>query len=258
MLDIGDDQSIEDDLSSFSSHLEKLKIILKHANDSSLVLIDEIGSGTDPLEGSSIAAAFLEKLTSIGSINIVTTHHGNLKSFAFEHPGMENGAMEFDSQTLKPTYRFRKGVPGSSYAIEMAERMSLPSDIIHRAMELKGTDAIKLEHLIVDLERKAQELNSSLQSASADKSKLDGLIKFYESKITSLQKEINTIKAQAINDAQLIIDKSGKLIENAIKEIRESSANKEVIRKVKEEIKALNEQFVAIRKDVGKYFRRNS
>ncbi|HMD14790.1 MAG TPA: endonuclease MutS2, partial [Bacteroidota bacterium] len=157
-VDIGDDQSIEDDLSSFSSHLEKLKIILKHANHSSLILIDEIGSGTDPLEGSSLAAAFLENITSIGSINVVTTHHGNLKTFAFEHSGMENGAMEFDAGTLKPTYHFRKGVPGSSYAIEMAERISLPSDIIHRAMELKGSDAIKLERLILDLERKTQEL----------------------------------------------------------------------------------------------------
>jgi len=248
-VDIGDDQSIENDLSSFSSHLEKLKIILKHANSSSLILIDEIGSGTDPLEGSSLAAAFLENITTIGSINIVTTHHGNLKTFAFEHRGMENGAMEFDAGTLKPTYRFRKGIPGSSYAIEMAERMSLPPEIIHRAMELKGSDAIKLERLIIDLESRTQHLNETLERVSNEKFKLDELIKLYESKLSSLQKEIKTVKAQAADEAQLIIEKSNTLIENAIKEIREASAKKEVVRKVKEDIHVLNEQINIIKKD---------
>lgn len=248
-VDIGDDQSIENDLSSFSSHLEKLKTILKHANSSSLILIDEIGSGTDPLEGSSLAAAFLENITTIGSINIVTTHHGNLKTFAFEHRGMENGAMEFDTGTLKPTYRFRKGIPGSSYAIEMAERMSLPSEIIHRAMEIKGSDAIKLERLIIDLERKTQDINENLEKVSDEKNKLDELIKLYESKLTSLQKEIKMVKAQAADEAKSIIEKSNTLIENAIKEIREASAKKEVVRKVKEEIHVLNDQINIIKKD---------
>ena len=120
--------------------------------------------------------------------------------------------------------------------------MSLPAEIIRRAMELKGSDAIKLERLIIDLESRTQILNESLEKVSSEKSKLDELIKLYESKLTSLQNEIKTVKAQAADEAKLIIEKSNTLIENAIKEIREASAKKEVVRKVKDEIHLLNEQ----------------
>ena len=144
-VEVGDEQSIENDLSSFSSHLTNLKLIVEEATRASLVLIDEIASGTDPTEGSAIAAAVLERLTSKECTTIVTTHHGALKSFAYETSHVENAAMEFDSGTLTPTYRFRLGIPGSSYAIEMAERIKFQVGVVQRARELRGVEGNKLE-----------------------------------------------------------------------------------------------------------------
>ncbi|RPI01580.1 MAG: endonuclease MutS2, partial [Ignavibacteriae bacterium] len=124
-VDIGDEQSIENDLSTFSSHLNTLHTILEEADASSLILVDEIGAGTDPAEGGALAAAVLQDLTARQSITIATTHHGILKVFAHETPGMDNGSMEFDQKSLLPTYRFRSGIPGSSYAFELAERLGI-------------------------------------------------------------------------------------------------------------------------------------
>ena len=132
-VDIGDEQSIESDLSTFSSHLANLKTIVRGASARSLVLIDEIGTGTDPAEGGALAAAVLERLTHMKALTIATTHHGALKMFAHETPGIENGAMEFNQENLSPTYRFRPGVPGSSYALEMADRLGFPADLMERA-----------------------------------------------------------------------------------------------------------------------------
>ncbi|MEK9135619.1 MAG: endonuclease MutS2, partial [Bacteroidota bacterium] len=131
-VDIGDEQSIENDLSTFSSHLRNLREIAAGADRDSLVLIDEIGSGTDPAEGGAIAAAMLETLTKRDSSTIATTHHGALKVFAYETEGVENGAMEFDQATLTPTYRFKAGIPGSSYALEMADRLGLDKELLVR------------------------------------------------------------------------------------------------------------------------------
>ncbi|MBI5020993.1 MAG: endonuclease MutS2 [Ignavibacteriales bacterium] len=250
-VDMGDEQSIEDDLSSFSSHLKNLKEILTESDDESLVLIDEIGSGTDPVEGSSIAAALLEKLTERMSLNIITTHHGALKAHAFETKGMQNAAMEFDQGTLKPTYKFRLGVPGSSFAIERAERMNMPSDVITKARILKGSDANKLENLIIDLERQSQELQIKLEKVNSEKSKLDILNSNYQNKITSLEKEIKVIKARALDEAKNILRDANRLIENSVREIRETSANRLIVRKAKEEIKKAKENITDILQNVN-------
>ncbi|MBI4810747.1 MAG: endonuclease MutS2 [Ignavibacteriales bacterium] len=219
-VDMGDEQSIENDLSSFSSHLNNLKVILENANERSLVLLDEIGSGTDPIEGSSIAAAVLEHLTELNSINIATTHHGNLKAFAFETLRMQNAAMEFDQTTLQPTYRYRSGVPGSSYAIEMAERLKMSSVIIKRSREIKGSEANKLEDLILDLEKKSQELKSTLDKVNEEKSRLHNLNLVYQNKITSLEKEVKETKARALDEAKHIVRKANSVIEKSIREIK--------------------------------------
>src|SRR5262249_49499298 len=153
-VDMGDEQSIEDDLSSFSSHLGNLKAILENASPASLVLIDEIGSGTDPSEGAAIAAGALNELAALCCLTIVTTHHGALKTVALESDRFQNAAMEFDLETLRPTYRYRAGIPGSSYAIEMAERMHLPETVLTYARELKGSASNKLEDLLIELEKK--------------------------------------------------------------------------------------------------------
>ncbi|MBA4311372.1 MAG: endonuclease MutS2 [Chlorobiaceae bacterium] len=249
-VDMGDEQSIENDLSSFSSHLKNLKEILAESDIDSLVLIDEIGSGTDPVEGSSIAAALLEKLTERKSLNIVTTHHCALKAFAFETKGMQNAAMEFDQVTLKPTYKFRLGVPGSSFAIEMAERMDLPAEVIKKARFLKGSDANKLENLIIDLERQSQELQTKLENVNSEKSKLNLLNSNYQNKITALEKEIKDIKARALDEAKNILHNANRLIENSVREIRETSANRLIVRKAKDEIKKARENIVSVLQNV--------
>ncbi|MBI4534688.1 MAG: endonuclease MutS2, partial [Ignavibacteriae bacterium] len=155
-VDIGDEQSIENDLSTFSSHLSNLKIIALGADEDSLVLIDEIGTGTDPAEGGAIAAALLDSLTRRKAFTIATTHHSALKVFASETEGVENGAMEFDQETLTPTYRYKSGVPGSSYALEMAARLGFSEELLQKSRERLGFQHVKLDKLIAELESSAQ------------------------------------------------------------------------------------------------------
>jgi len=250
-VDMGDEQSIEDDLSSFSSHLKNLNLILENARNTSLILIDEIGSGTDPLEGSSLAASVLECLTTIGALNIVTTHHGTLKTFAYENSRIQNGAMEFDQATLRPTYRFRAGIPGSSYAIEMAERMNMPAAIIKRSRELKGSSANKLENLIVDLEKQSQDLKKKLDIVNEEKGRLDGLNLIYQNRVKTLEKELKEIKLKAINEAKFIVEKANAIVEKSVREIKENAADKQVIKKAKEELKTAVREFNTMKEEIS-------
>ncbi len=246
-VDIGDEQSIEDDLSSFSSHLRNLKEVLHNATKTSLVLLDEIGSGTDPVEGSSLAAAVLESLTATGCLTVATTHHGSLKTFAYETPGIENAAMEFDQSSLLPTYHFRMGLPGSSYAIEMAERMSMPLGITERAKKMRGSGANSFENLILDLERQSQKLATDLELVRTEKLQLNTLIIHYQSQITALEKELKTIKLRAAHEAQEIIGRANSAVEAAIQKIKEQAAGRESIRDAKLEIKELAAELTTLR-----------
>jgi len=250
-IEMGDDQSIENDLSSFSSHLTNLKAILLSANATSLVLIDEIGSGTDPAEGASIAAAILEHLTHIHACTIVTTHHGVLKSFAYETTGMKNCAMEFDQATLTPTYRLRVGVPGSSYAIEMAERLRLPNQIVERAKSLRGTESMKLERLIEDLERRNQELSTNLLSVNEEKAKYNSMNLLYENKLSSLKDELKAVKSKALLEAQTIVDKANVAIEKAVREIKEQAASSAVVKTVRANVREIDRELQHMKEEFG-------
>ncbi len=249
-VEIGDEQSIENDLSSFSSHLTHLKHILGHANQASLVLIDEIGSGTDPAEGGSLAAASLEQLATIGCITIVTTHHGSLKGFASENPHFANGAMEFDQTTLQPTYRFRAGIPGSSYAIEMAARLDLPASVVERAKNLRGSSANTLERLLTDLERQTQEMRVNLEKVNSEKERYNSLNQVYDQKVKSLEKELKEIRHKALNEAQLIVEKANKTIESTIQSIREQAASKQAIRSARDEIQGIEKEFQKMQEEL--------
>jgi DNA mismatch repair protein MutS2 len=213
-------------------------------------LIDEIGSGTDPSEGSSIATALLECLSEINCVTIATTHHGALKSFAFETPHFINGGMEFSQESLQPTYRFRAGIPGSSYAIEMAERMQLPARIIDRSKSLRGAQANKLDSLIIDLENKVQELKKNLDRVSEEKSRYDSLNALYQDRITQLEKELKQIKAQAIHEAQNIVATASATIEKLVKEIKEGAAEKQIVTTARQEIKKLKGELDDVRKEI--------
>lgn len=250
-VDMGDEQSIENDLSSFSSHLSNLKVIIDLANASSLVLMDEIGSGTDPIEGASIAAATLEYVSAKDCITIATTHHGSLKAFAFETPHFMNGAMEFNQETLRPTYRFKAGIPGSSYAIEMAERLRMPEKLVERCKSLRGTEANKLDNLIIDLEKKVQELKNNLDLVSEEKKRYDTLNEEYQNKIASLQRELRHMKSQAVQEAADIVRTASSTIEKVVKEIKEGYAEKQIVKTARAEIKKIQHEFESLRSEIG-------
>jgi DNA mismatch repair protein MutS2 len=232
--DIGDFQSLEQDLSTFSSHLQKLQTILERADQRSLVLVDEIGVGTDPQEGSALAVAVLEELTRRGGITIVTTHHGALKEFAFSTPGVENGSMEFDQQTLRPVYRLRMGVPGSSYALEIAKRLGVAQTVLNRARESMGAEKGNVERLIMDLEQKAQEAQKLADTLRLEKNRLEGLTKLYKERYDTIHKQEKQLKEKALAEAQEILRRANAAVEKAIKDIRENQAAHEAIRRAKE------------------------
>ncbi len=241
-VDIGDDQSIETDLSTFSSHLINMKETVEQSDEQSLVLIDEIGAGTDPAEGAALAAAILQELTNHKTITIATTHDGFLKAFAHQSVGMDNASMEFDQNSLRPTYRFKRGVPGSSFAFELAERIGIASDILDLAKRNAGVEKTKLETLIFDLERQSQALTLQLSETKLEREKLATLIEEYESKTRQLKKELAELKKKAVAEARDIVRSAKATIEQSIKEIRESSARPEVVRTARQNVQQLTEQ----------------
>lgn len=235
-VDIGDEQSIENDLSSFSSHLKNLSEILENADENSLVLIDEIASGTDPEEGSAIASAVLEFLNSNNTMTLSTTHNSTLKSFAHATPGIINAGMEFDQQYLSPTYRLLLGIPGSSYGIEMASRMNLKQSVVERAKNLRGKIQMNLENLLSELQRNIQQKNQELHLLKQERIELDKLKEFYESQSNLLKKELKSIKKKSLSEAEDLIRNMKSEIEKAIHDIRSSQANARTIKSARDSV----------------------
>ena len=247
---IGDNQSIENDLSSYSSQVLQLKKIIEETNDQTLVLIDEIGSNTDPTEGGAIAASVLDHLTNAGAITIATSHQALLKAFVHNSERMENGAMEFDQETLLPTYRFKFGLPGSSYALEIAQRLGINDSIISKARGMMGDQKVRLEQLILELENRSQTLEQRLSIADSEIKKYKELSESYESKLKQLNKEVREIKRKAIEEARIIIEKASSTVEHTIREIKTQHATKDVIKHGKEEIAHLEKEVAAIEKEI--------
>jgi DNA mismatch repair protein MutS2 len=233
-VDIGDEQSVENDLSTFSSHISRLARIVEHAGSRSLVLIDEIGTGTDPAEGSALGAAILQHLTKARAHVISTTHHGMLKAFAHEQDGMANAAMEFDMHTLQPTYVFRPGLPGSSYAFEITRRHGMNPGIIDRAREILGTQSDALEQLLAEVERQSQDLGIRLRKAEQQEEQYRDLLAEYTVKQKGLKSEARDIKRQALEEAERILNDANAAVEETIREIREQQASKDAIRLARE------------------------
>ena len=242
LIDIGDEQSLEDDLSTFSSHLNNLKNILNQADDNSLVLLDEIGTGTDPTEGSALAAAVLLKLRDNGALVFASTHHGSLKIIANNEIKFVNAAMEFDHEKLAPTYKFKLGTPGSSYAFEIARRRGLDDKILETASGFMESDKYKLEVFLSDLETKSHKIEAKLKEMEIENSRLTGLSALYKSNIERLEKEKKGILKKTKTDAEEFLKNINKKVESVIKEIRESGAKKEVIKKAKEIVAELKDE----------------
>ena len=233
---IGDQQSIENDLSTFSSHLESLNGIISNADANSLVLIDEIGSGTDPEEGSALAMALLQHLTNIKCLSVVTTHQSSLKAYAFQTEFVENASMEFDVSTLEPTYGLRVGVPGSSYAFEIARRMGLPAFLMDSAKEFVGTKKDTLEALILELDEKIQEHKKLNASLNVKETELNELTRLYNERNKKYKAEEKHLKRKALQEAELIVSQANATIEKVVRDIKEKQADKNAIREAQKQL----------------------
>jgi DNA mismatch repair protein MutS2 len=240
LLDIGDEQSIEDDLSTFSSHLSNIKNIIENSDKDSLVLVDEIGTGTDPSEGAALATAFLIELRRKRATVLATTHHGSLKLIASSMEGFENAAMEFDHTLLKPTYIFKQGIPGSSYAFEIAKRIGFSEDVLNTAKDNLDADKHKIEEFLSDIESQSFELQGKLKKMEIENSRLAGLTNLYKDNLEKLNKEKREILKKATVEAADYLKDVNKRIENVIKELRESKAGSESIKSAKLLINELN------------------
>jgi DNA mismatch repair protein MutS2 len=241
LADIGDGQSIEDDLSTFSSHVANLDHMLRHAGPSTLVLIDEAGTGTDPAEGGALAQAVIETLTARQARTVATTHHGSLKAFAHEAPGVENGSMQFDPETLAPTYVFQAGIPGSSYAFAIAERRGLEQAVLDRARALAGADRTKLEDLIAALERRTVALDQQATEAARSADEARASEARYRALHETLQEQKRQIKEQALEEAEQVIRQANAQVERTIREIRESQASPDATRQARAGLEEMKE-----------------
>ncbi|MCB2210706.1 Smr/MutS family protein [bacterium] len=238
---IGDDQSLEGDLSSFTGHLEKLKTITVSPAPNKLVLVDEIAAGTDPAEGGPLAESFLEMAVERGWWTLVSTHMGELKAFAHKTDGVRNGSMQFNRETLSPTYVFQPDLPGSSYALEIAARVGMPKKVVKRARTLAGSKRAKLEDLIEELSQRLRgakererELEKSLASANDRDAKL-------QEKIDALEAKRDEHIAKATAEAQRILDNANRTLEHTVKQIREQQASKESILAAKQRFAELQD-----------------
>ena len=238
IVDIGDEQSIEEDLSTFSSHVANLKYMIRHSSPEALVLIDEAGTGTDPAEGGALAQAVLEHLTHSGARTIATTHHGTLKVFAHETEGVENGSMQFDQATLSPTYRFLSGVPGSSYAFEIARRIGLDGGLLDRAANLVGRQKTSLEELIASFQARTQALDEQLRLAETEVRRATEEKERYEERSAALRDKTDEIRRQALEEADRVLREANARVERTIRQIREAQAEREATLQAREQLDA--------------------
>lgn len=241
LIDIGDEQSLEDDLSTYSSHLKNMKQFVLRSNARSLFLIDEFGTGTEPLIGGAIAEAVLDELTRQKAFGVITTHYTNLKHFAEEHDGVINGAMLYDRGALKPLFQLSIGQAGSSFAIEIARQIGLPEIIVKHATELIGEEHIDYDKQLQDIARDKRYWENKRQHIREKEKHLEERIAYYEQEIGGLKAKKKEILAEANEKAAAILSESNATIERAIREIKEAKAEKErtkAARKLVEEQKA--------------------
>lgn len=241
-LDIGDQQSIENDLSTYSSHLRNMAVFLSAAGHSSLVLLDELGSGTDPNFGGAIAEAVLEALLARGVWGVATTHYYNLKLFAGQRPGIRNASMRFDSDRLQPLYVLDIGKPGSSFALEIARTTGLPSDVVEKAEQLVGKDLAGFETLVRNLERERQELAEKLAETEKTKAKLKQSLARYEALAGELESRKKEIIAKAREEAAGLLRETNREIEKTIRHIRENRAERKETLRVRKNLQGLQQR----------------
>ena len=237
-IDIGDEQSIEDDLSTYSSHLVNMKNVLRHSGAASLVLIDEFGSGTDPLIGGAIAEAVLGRINERRAFGVITTHYHNLKQFAEDHEGVVNGAMLYDRNLMQPLFQLQVGQPGSSFAVEIARKIGLPEEVIAEASDIVGNDYIQSDKYLQDIVRDKRYWEQKRQNIRFKEKQLDEIIAHYEHERAELDTGRKAILRDAKEKAQQMLEGANAQIENTIRSIREAQAEKESTRQAREELAA--------------------
>lgn len=235
-IDIGDEQSIENDLSTYSSHLLNMKIMLKKCNAKSLLLIDEFGSGTEPQIGGAIAEALLQRFNAAGACGVITTHYQNLKHFADSHEGVVNGAMLYDRQKMQALFQLQIGNPGSSFAVEIARKIGLPEDVIKDASDMVGSDYINSDKYLQDIVRDKRYWENKRQNIRQKEKALESTIAAYEKAFEELKSERKDILLKAKDEALKLISDSNAAIENTIREIKEAQAEKEKTKELRKEL----------------------
>nr|WP_240731712.1 Smr/MutS family protein [Hymenobacter radiodurans] len=235
-LDIGDEQSLENDLSTYSSHLLNMKQFLLFAGKKSLVLIDEFGTGTEPALGGAIAEAVLDQLNRARSFGVITTHYTNLKNYAERSPGIVNGAMRYDPERLQPLYRLEIGKPGSSFAIEIARKIGLPAQLVERATQLVGKDKIRYDRLLEGLEKE----KADLEQRSAEAEKQERRLKKAAQEYQDLKRHLEETRLDVLRDAKakakLLLKDTNQQIEATIQEIRTAQADKEQTKQARQKL----------------------
>ncbi|WP_289065830.1 Smr/MutS family protein [uncultured Alistipes sp.] len=251
-IDIGDEQSIDNDLSTYSSHLVNMKNMLSGASDRTLVLIDEFGSGTEPTIGGAIAEAILERLLERGCYGVITTHYANIKYYAASTDGIANGAMMFDVQHIRPLFRLETGKPGSSFAVEIARKIGLPEEIIRSAAEKAGSEHINLEKQLREIARDKHYWEQKRDRIRLTDRKVEELEQSYAEQLAKIRAERQEILKKAKQEAQALIADANRQIENTIRTIRETQAEKETTRLARKELddfRAAAEQADAAERD---------
>ena len=236
MIDIGDEQSIENDLSTYSSHLLNMKNMMRQANDGTLLLIDEFGTGTEPQIGGAMAEAVLNQFVKKHAWGVITTHYQNLKHYADSHDGIANGAMLYDRHEMRPLFQLAIGQPGSSFAIEIARKTGSPEEVIKEASEMVGCDYIQSDKYLQDIVRDKRYWENKRQNVHQREKELERTVARYEKEIADLEQSRKDILRKAKEQAEELLKESNKKIENAIREIRESQAEKEETKRIREEL----------------------
>jgi DNA mismatch repair protein MutS2 len=237
MIDIGDEQSLENDLSTYSSHLMNMKSMMKQANNKTMILIDEFGTGTEPQIGGAIAEAVLNQFCKKNAWGVITTHYQNLKHFADSHNGISNGAMLYDRHEMHPLFQLAIGRPGSSFAIEIARKIGLPEEVIKEASDIVGTDYIQSDKYLQDIVRDKRYWESKRQTIHQREKDLEETVNKYQTGLVEVEEQRKEILKKAKQEALELLAESNKKIENAIKEIREKQADKEETKRIRQELK---------------------
>ena len=242
MIDIGDEQSIADDLSTYSSHLLNMKNMMRQSNARTLLLIDEFGGGTEPTIGGAIAEAVLKQFWQKKAFGVITTHYQNLKHFAEDHEGVVNGAMLYDRHQMQALFQLAIGQPGSSFAIEIARKTGIPEEVISDASEIVGSEYIQSDKYLQDIVRDKRYWEGKRQTIHQHEKSLEGHIQRYESNLEEIERERKAILRRAQQQAEELLAEANRKIENTIREIKEAQAEKERTRLVREELNEFRKQ----------------